>query len=252
MEQHLKIGQVLIFQPRRQTIRRILEVVGWFAVALLVLTGLTAILGRAIFLNAAFSQPVANPAETFDLFEIRYYNHYRATLLHLGPGFMVMVLGPLQFIRPLRKKYLKVHRWTGRIFILSAAIGAGSGIVIGVLNPFGGLGGQGFNEAMATAFFSAYILFCLSMAYNRIRNKMFGAHREWMIRSFALLLAIATERIMLTVLQINTGIDMAVLFGTTFWMAFAVNISASAMWIAFTRTPGNGAKHWKDVDAKAG
>ena len=90
------------------------------------------------------------------------------------------------------------------------------------------------------------------MAYNRIRNKMFGAHREWMIRSFALLLAIATERIMLTVLQINTGIDMAVLFGTTFWMAFAVNISASAMWIAFTRTPGNGAKHWKDVDAKAG
>ena len=87
MEQHLKIGQVLIFQPRRQTIRRILEVVGWFAVALLVLTGLTAILGRAIFLNAAFSQPVANPAETFDLFEIRYYNHYLATLLHLGQGF---------------------------------------------------------------------------------------------------------------------------------------------------------------------
>ena len=73
------------------TIRRILEVMGWFAVALLVLTGLIAILGRAIFLNDAFSQPVANPAETFDLFEIRYYTHYLATLLHLGPGFLVMV-----------------------------------------------------------------------------------------------------------------------------------------------------------------
>jgi uncharacterized membrane protein len=89
------------------------------------------------------------------------------------------------------------------------------------------------------------------MAYSRIRKRMFGQHREWMIRSFALLLAIALERLMLTFLQITTGIDIAVLFGTTFWMAAVTNMAAAETWIALTRTPGNGARHWKDVDQKA-
>jgi len=104
---------------------------------------------------------------------------------------------------------------------------------------------------MATAFFSTYVLFCLVMAYRRIRERKFGQHREWMVRSFALLLGIATERLMLTALQINTDIDMAVLFGTTFWMAITANMAAAEIWINLTRTPGNGARHRKDVDAKA-
>jgi len=233
------------------TIRKILEVVGWILVALLVFTGLAAITGRSLFMIDAFSQPIANPEEVFDPFEIRYYTNALATVLHLGPGFFVMVLGPLQFMRPLRKKYINAHRWSGRMFILCGVIGAFSGIAIGVFDPFMGVGGPGFNESMATAFFSAYILFCLYMAYSRIRHKMFGQHREWMIRSFALLLAIATERLMLTTLQLTTGIDMGVLFGTTFWMAAVTNMAAAEIWIAVTKTPGNGARHWKDMDARA-
>ncbi|MDA1369973.1 MAG: DUF2306 domain-containing protein [Proteobacteria bacterium] len=233
------------------TVRKILEVLGWFAVGLLVLTGLTAIFGRTGFMIGALSEPIANPEEVFNPFEIRYYTNSLTTFLHLGPGFLVMTLGPIQFMRGVRKKHLGLHRWSGRVFLLCAVIGAFSGITIGVFDPFMGVGGQGFNESMATAFFSAYILFCLCMAYSRIRRKMFGQHREWMIRSFALLLAIATERLMLTALQITTGIDIAVLFGTTFWMAAVTNMAASEVWIALTRTPGNGARHWKDLDAKA-
>jgi len=41
-----------------------------------------------------------------------------------------------------------------------------------------------------------------------------------------------------------------VLFGTTFWMAGVINLSAAQLWISCTRTPGNGARHWKDMDAK--
>ena len=231
--------------------RKVLDVRGWLAVAMLVFPGLIALLWCSILPSDALALAPLNPEEAFDPFEIRYYTHALATILHLGPGFFVMVLGPLQFMRPLRKHYLHIHRWTGRAFILCAAIGACSGIFIGVFYPFAGVGGQGFNEAMSVAFFSPYILFCLFMAYSRIRKRMFGQHREWMIRAFALLLAIATERLMLTFLQITTNIDIAVLFGTTFWMAIATNMAMSEMWIALTRTPGNGAQHWKDVDARA-
>ena len=49
----------------------------------------------------------------------------------------------------------------------------------------------------------------------------------------------------------TTDIGVEVLFGTTFWMAGVVNITASEFWINLTRTPGNGNRHWKDLDARA-
>lgn len=232
-------------------IRKTLEVVGWVLVALLVLTGLSAIFGRTDFMIGAFSEPIANPEEVFNAFDIRYYTNAMATVLHLGPGFFVMVLGPLQFMRGVRKKHIKLHRISGRIFVLCGVIGAFSGIAIGVFDPFMGVGDQGFNESMATAFFSLFILFSLVMALVRIKQRNFGQHREWMIRAFALMLAIATERLMLTGLMSSTDIGIGVLFGTTFWMAGVMNITAAELWINLTRTPGNGARHWKDIDAKA-
>lgn len=232
-------------------LRRGMEVVGWGLVALLVFTGLSAIFGRTGFMIGALSEPIANPEEVFNAFDIRYYTNAMATILHLGPGFFVMVLGPLQFMRGVRKKYIKAHRISGRIFVLCGIIGAFSGIAIGVFDPFMGVGDQGFNESMATAFFSLFILLSLVMALVRIKQRNFGQHREWMIRAFALMLAIATERLMLTALMATTGIEIAVLFGTTFWMAGVSNMAAAELWISFTRTPGNGARHWKDLDAKA-
>lgn len=228
------------------TIRKVLEIVGWLAVATLIFTGLSALFGRAAFMSEA----LANPEMEMNIFDIRYYTNALATFLHLGPGLLIMVLGPLQFIPRIRKNYINFHRWSGRVYILCGAIGAFSGIAIGVFDPFGGLSGQGFNEAMATAFFASYILYSLYMAYYRIRQKQFGSHREWMIRSFALMLAIATERLMLLAFQATTNIDFVELFGATFWMAGFTNIVAAEIWINLTRTPGNGARHWKDLDAK--
>jgi uncharacterized membrane protein len=197
------------------------------------------------------AEPIADPSSTFNPFDIRYYEHFVATWLHLGPGLLIMLIGPTQFIPALRKKYLTAHRWAGRVFIVCGGIGAASGFFIGVFYPFMDIAGQGFNESMATLFFATYTLFCLYRAYTAIRQKQFGAHREWMVRSFALMLAIATERVMLGILMSTTEIGVAVLFGTTFWMAGAINIAASEIWINLTRTPGNGARHWKDLDAKA-
>ncbi|MDD9888895.1 MAG: hypothetical protein OXU30_00965, partial [Gammaproteobacteria bacterium] len=65
------------------------------------------------------------------------------------------------------------------------------------------------------------------------------------------MLAIATERLMLTAFQATTNIEFVQLFGTTFWMAGVTNIFVAEVWINLTRTPGNGARHWKDLDSKA-
>ncbi len=232
-------------------VRKVLEAIGWLVMAALLFTGITSVFGRADFLLTSMAQPVAEPSEVFNPFDIRYYEHFVAAWLHLGPGLLIFCLGPLQFIRAVRKNYINFHRWSGRVYIVCGVIGALSGGFIGIFYPFAGIDGPGFSESMATLFLAIYTLLTLYKAYTSIRHRQFGAHREWMIRSFGLMLAIATERIMLGILMSTTNIGVEVLFSATFWMAGTVNIAASEIWIHLTRTPGNGARHWKDLDAKA-
>lgn len=229
-------------------IRRILEVVGWLALAGLIYVGVSSIFARGIFLLDAFSQ--TNPEASMNAFDIRYYQSAVTTVMHLIPGLFIAFLGPLQFIPTIRKRWLRFHRISGAVFILSGVIGSVSGIIIGVFDPFLGVSGAGFNESMATAFFSVYILFCLAMAVFRIRKRMIAEHREWMIRSFSIMMGIATERLLIGVVQtFNPEVEFGVLFGTTFWMAIMINLAVAESWINLTRTPGNGVRHWKDVDA---
>lgn len=229
------------------TIRKVLEPLGWMTVILLMALGLAAVIMRAIFLANSF----ANPEMEMTTFDIRYYTHYLASIAHLIPAVFIAVLGPLQFVRPLRRKFLNVHRWSGRVFVLSGVIGALTGFFIGAFYPFAGVDGPGLNESMSLVFWSPMILFCLYMAIDRIKKKMHGPHREWMIRGFSLMVAIATERVILGIMVLVTGLDMEILFGITIWMAIAVNMIVAECWIILTRTPGNGARHWKDVDASA-
>lgn len=235
----------------RPHLRRSIEILGWIVLILLILTGLSSVISRALFLNSAIAMAPVDPLLEFGPFDSRYYTNIAATLLHLVPGLLIFILGPIQFIPSLRKRNLKWHRISGRIYVISGFMGAVSGFIIGTLNPFMGFTGQGFNEAMATAFLSAYVFFCLIMAIYHIRNRRIGPHREWMIRGFALMTAIATERLMLTGFRAALDVDIGILFGTTFWMAAILNLAIAESWITLTRTPGNGATHWKDLDRQA-
>ncbi len=244
-----KRGGTASVPPVGLTLRPVLEGLGWAAVLDLIYVGLDAIIQRALFMSFVLNDPQMNPAEALDPFNVRYFNHPAAVGLHLGPGLLVMVLGPLQFIRRVRKKWIGAHRWSGRAFLLAGGIAAMSGIAIGVFDPFLGVTGQGFNESMATLFFSIFTLFCLVMAVVRIKQRRVGQHREWMVRSWAMLLAVASERVLLQALQANTEIAFPDIFGTTFWMAAVINLVAAETWINLTRTPGTGAAHWKDLTA---
>jgi predicted membrane protein DUF2306 len=48
----------------------------------------------------------------------------RLTLIHVVPGVAFMLLGPLQFNSTLRARHLRWHRWSGRVVVSSAVIGA--------------------------------------------------------------------------------------------------------------------------------
>ncbi len=241
----------LFSAPSARTLRKVLDIGGWIVMVALIWTGLTSIFGRADFLVEASAIQATDPLQTFNPFDGRYAQHSIVSWAHLITGLLILTLGPLQFVRRIRKNCINFHRWSGRLWLFCGSAAAFSGGFIGIFYPFMGIEGQGFNESMATTFFAIFTLYCMYKAYSSIRAKQLGAHREWMIRSWALMLGIATERVILGILMSNTTIGVEVLFGTTFWMAAVVNISAAEIWINLTRTPGNGARHWKDLDTSA-
>lgn len=119
--------------------------------------------------------------------------HYLTLVIHGLPGMLVLLIGPLQFLTPLRVRYPQVHRVIGRVYVVGvlaasvAAVGAATFSVSGL--------------SVQVAFFIlvAAWLFTLAKAYRAIRRGEFALHRIWMIRNYALTFAAATLRIYLVI-----------------------------------------------------
>jgi uncharacterized membrane protein len=209
----------------------------WAAVILLVAIGIVVVVRRTAnlvpILISGYTppSPSSNPAEALDDVFARYPV---LTLFHILPALVFLVLAPLQFSRKFRERHLRWHRRNGRIVLVC-------GTVIGVtalLMSFGMPAIGGVNQAAATTLFALFFLFALGKAFRHIRRREIALHREWMIRAFAIGLAVATIR------PINglffatsrfTGLTPYEFFGTAFWIGFVLHLIAAETWIHWTR-----------------
>lgn len=156
------------------------------------------------------------------------------TLLHMVPGLIFVILGPLQFVTKIRARYINLHRWCGRIYVASGVVVGVSALVLGVIVGFAGP-----TETAAVTFFSVLFLIFLALAVLRIRRREVAAHRDWMIRAFALGLAVTTMRPMVGILTALTGLPFSEILGISFWLAFSLHVVVAECWISFTRMEQN-------------
>ena len=207
-----------------------IEKIGWVVVILLVFVGLTSIVGRlyvvvGTMLDASFIE--SDPTS----FDGRYNVNPVLTLSHLVPGFLFMLLGPFQFIKNVRAKWIQLHRWSGRVFIVSSLIAGVAALVVTVRLPvFGNL-----SALVGVTLFGTIFLFALLKAYFHIRKREIAQHREWMIRAFALGLGIATFRVQLIFLQSFTDYGFVEIWDTVAWFGFATNLIVAEIWINLSR-----------------
>ena len=222
----------------------------WTGAIVLVVVGVASAIGRGIFIGDfgarlepareavldALSRrdPLASQraAET-DAFDRRFGEHRIATLLHIVPGAAFLLLAPLQFSARLRRRHLMLHRWSGRALLVAATISVTSGLHFGLMMPYGGWG-----EALAIGVFGAMFLAAVAEGYLAIRRRQIARHREWMIRVFALAIAISTVRIVAGVLDVAlapVGITPRTLFVISLWTGWIVTITAAELWIRRTR-----------------
>ena len=159
----------------------------WSITLLLVLIGIVIVIRRTLHIFAP-SPATPNFPEAAAL-DAGFTSHPLLTMVHIIPGLLFVVLGPLQFVRRLRNRRPRLHRWTGRVVIVSGLIVGSTALV---MSPQMAIGGA--NETAATMFFALIFLFALTKGFLSIRGGKVALHREWMIRAFAIGLAVTTIR----------------------------------------------------------
>ncbi len=205
---------------------KIASTLGWVAIVLLVLLMLFSGVNRLALMS--------QDPTTSDAFDVRYVQHPWVSLLHIVPGALFLTLAPLQFVARIRQRRISVHRGLGRVLATSAAISGVLALVINFLFPaFGGISTQ-----TAVVFSSLLFLFSLSMAIRHIPRKEVRQHREWMIRTLALAMGVATQRIFIILLMPLTGFDFEEVFGSASWLGLGVNLVVAEVWINYTRATG--------------
>ena len=196
----------------------------WALVAFLTLIGVAIVLRRMFALASVHGNPGLDEG---------FAQHRLLTTLHILPGLVFVLLGPLQFIRRLRQTRPRVHRWTGRIFVVAALI---VGVTALVMSPQMAIGGA--LETTATSIFGALFLFCLCNAYRNARRRRFALHREWMIRTYAIGLAVTSIRPIVGVFfatQKLTHLTPHDFFGIAFWLGFTIQTATAELYIRRTR-----------------
>ena len=222
----------------------------WVAVALLVVVGVGAVVGRGVFpgdftrradplrskVLAAFHRqdPLASqrPAE-LDRFDGRFAAEPLVTMLHILPGGLLLALAPLQFSSRIRNRHIRFHRRSGRILAGAAILSALAGLYFGLSVPYGGWG-----ERVAITVFGVLLLVSVIRAVLAIRSGDVARHREWMIRAFAIVLGISAVRVVGTLFDVAltpAGVSPPAQFVLSLWTGWTLTLASAEVWIRYTR-----------------
>jgi hypothetical protein len=192
-------------------------------IILLILIALI-VAGRRVLTLTGIIKPYINPK--FGNFDSGFALHLGLTLLHIFAGSLFLILTPLQFSNKVRSLNLKFHRFSGWIVAVSALIIGITALVMSFNMAIGGI-----IETAATLTFGLFFLFALFKALYHIRQKKILLHREWMIRMFAIGLAIATVRPIVGLFFGFSNLGPHQFFGYAFWIGFMLHFIIAEIYI---------------------
>lgn len=107
---------------------------------------------------------------------------------HVMTAYPCLLLGPWLFLPGLRRRYLWLHRRLGQCYVFGVLISAILGFMLATVNIHGIYAKIGFMTLAVVWFTTTY------MGYKEIRRRNCNAHRRWMIRSYAISIAVITIR----------------------------------------------------------
>jgi len=138
-------------------------------------------------------------------------------VLHVVAAAVYAVVGAFQFSARVRRGHRAWHRRAGRVLIGAGLVVAGSGLWMTLFYP-GAPGGDLLWTVRLVA--GSAIAVSIVLGFTAIRRRDIAAHRDWMIRAYALAVAAGTQ-------VFTQGIGEG-LFGTT---ELSTGLSVSSGWL---------------------
>ena len=203
MVEHVEVRAAVPSRPSRGV-----PVVWWFA-AVFVLA-ISAYSLRFVFLGER-----AYGSELAASFRARPLTVMAHTLF--GP--IALTLGLVNLLPAMRqRRRWPVHRWLGRIYLLSSIVLAGAGLSLS-FHAAGGLGPRTAFGLLALATLGTSV-----MGYRSIRARNVRQHREWMLRSYALIFAAVTLRIWMPILVTVDHGQFVPAYRWAAWLCWVPNV----------------------------
>ncbi len=181
----------------------------YFIASLVIVSAVLRMLGMGEFMVTGKSADSADE---------HYINHLWITLVHLIPGTLFILLGPLQFLSSIRTRWPQYHRWMGRVLLFCGLFTAIAGLVMNATFPPVG----GMTKAVVLTIFGIFQVAALLIAWQAILKRKIDIHRDWMIRAYAIALSVSTMRFFMIPYFIVFGMpsEMIIDLGTVFSFVF--------------------------------
>lgn len=120
---------------------------------------------------------------------------------HALGGFLFGIIGPLQFAGTLKRRFGKLHRWSGRVFVAAGLfLGLSS---LNLLATFPDTSTWVLVSARGIA--AVALITVLAIAYMEIQKRHIEKHRAWMIRAYAIGMGPATISFIQLPIYLATG-----------------------------------------------
>lgn len=153
--------------------------------------------------------------------------------VHVLSGILALLIGPLQFARRLRRRFVRVHRFLGASYVASATALGVTGLVLAP-TAYTGLG-----AVAAFTLLDLAMLFTTWTAVRMVVSGRYDEHRRWMIYSFSLVMAGVMLRVWSLLYVVLSGVGVVEFsFETAYaaiaWLCWVPNLLL-AVW--FTRRP---------------
>lgn len=158
------------------------------------------------------------------------YNPFWRTAFyfHISGGMLAIITGPLQFVKAFRKRFMKAHRIIGKVYIAAILFLAGP---TGLFMAFYAEGGT--ISIIGFLIMSLLWLTTTFLAYEVIRKGNFQAHRDWMVRSFALSLAAVSLRTLVPIFTYYLDFDTETVITWSAWFSWLPNLIIAELLIRF-------------------
>ena len=152
-----------------------------------------------------------------------------AAAAHLAASAVALVVGPLQHNTRIRGRFLDLHRWLGRTYVVAVMVGGSAALGLATVSQGGLPGHVGFG------LLAVLWLGTTAIAYREIRAGDQFSHRRWMTRSYALTFAAVTLRIYLP-LSLALGLPFEPAYQTISWLCWVPNL-VIAEWLMLCPPP---------------